>query len=46
MDPTQALQLLDNICSQVNLTRQQHAAVMQARQVLADALSRAPVCET
>lgn len=35
MTPQEALQLLDNLCSQVSLSRQQHAQVAEAVSVLA-----------
>lgn len=39
MTPTEALALLDNLCSQISLTRQQHEQVAQAIAVLTAAIA-------
>lgn len=43
MTPLEALQLLDNVCSQVNLTRQQHQQIAEASRVIESALAAAQV---
>jgi hypothetical protein len=41
MTPQQALQLLDNVTSQINLPRVQHAQIVEALNVLTAAIQQA-----
>ena len=38
----EALKILDSVCAQVNLTRQQHVEVQQAVTILAQAINPKP----
>lgn len=42
MNPIEALQILDNVCSQVSLNREAHVKIQQAVEVLKGAIIPVP----